>query len=151
MEYLRSKGVGFGEGGIIHSTAMHRRNYWCTESRYCMSLLNRYRENATVQGLPMERIKYKGYFIDKTKTGYRISKQSDISIHTHLRNLSTSYKLINNVVNKPIPKRCGLYYLESHIRIANDEEYKRKLQDYYDVKVNKGTKQRYYNPHKKSF
>ncbi len=99
----------------------------------------------------MERIKYKGYFIDKTKTGYRISKQSDISIHTHLRNISPSYRLIDNVINKRIPKRCGLYYLKSHIRIANDEEYIRKLQDYYDVKINKGIRQQYYNPHKKRF
>ena len=101
--------------------------------------------------MPMERIKYKGYFIDRTITGYRISKQSDISIHTHLRNLSPSYKLIDNVTNKCIPKRCGFYYLESHIRIADDEEYKRKLQDYYNVKISKGIKQHYYNPHKKKF
>lgn len=45
MKYLRGKGVRFGEGGIIHSTARHRRNYWSTESKYCMPLLNRYREN----------------------------------------------------------------------------------------------------------
>ena len=99
----------------------------------------------------MDRIEYKGYYIDKTKTGYRISKQSDISIHTHLRNLSPSYKLIDNVINKHIPNRCGLYYLESHIRVANDEEYKKNLQDYYDVKVNKGKKQFYYNSNKKKF
>lgn len=62
-----------------------------------------------------------------------------------------SYKLIDNVTNKCIPKRCGFYYLESHIRIADDEEYKRKLQDYYNVKISKGIKQHYYNPHKKKF
>lgn len=99
----------------------------------------------------MNRITYKGFFIDKTDTGYRISKQSDTSIHTHLHNLSASYKLIDNVVNKRIPTRCGLYYIKSHIRIVDDEEYKRKLQDYYDVKANKGKKQNYYNPHKKRF
>lgn len=99
----------------------------------------------------MKRIEYKGFFIDRTKTGYRISKQSDISIHTHLNNLSPSYKLIDNVTNKRIPKRCGLYYLESHIRIADNEEYKKKLQDYYNVKINKGMTQQYYNSHKKNF
>lgn len=99
----------------------------------------------------MERIKYKGFFIDKTKTGYRISKQSNASIHTHLRNLTPAYKLIDNVINMRIPKRCGLYYLESHIRIADNEQYKRKLKDYYDVKINKGIKQQFYNPHKKKF
>lgn len=99
----------------------------------------------------MERIKYKGFFIDRTKTGYRISNQSDVSIHTHLRNLTPSYKLIDNITNKRIPKRCGLYYLESHIRIANNEEYKRKLQDYYNTKVNKGKRLKYFHSHKKKF
>lgn len=98
----------------------------------------------------MEQIKYKGFFIDRTETGYRISKQSDTSIHTHLRNLNPSYKLIDNVVNKRIPTRCGLYYLESHIRLA-DDKYKQKLKDYYKLKLNKGKKQNYFNPHKKRF
>lgn len=99
----------------------------------------------------MERINYKGFFIDRAKTGYRISKQSDTSIHTHLRNLNPSYKLIDNIINKRIPKRCGLYYIQSHIRLADNSDYKRKLQDYYNLKVNKGKKQNYYNPHIKRF
>jgi hypothetical protein len=99
----------------------------------------------------MERIEYKGFYIDKTKTGYRISKQSNTSIHTHLRNLLPSYKMIDNIVWKRIPKRCGLYYIQSHIRLTDDKEYKRKLQDYYNVKVNKGKKISYYNPCKKRF
>lgn len=99
----------------------------------------------------MERICYKGYFIDKTEHGYRISKQSDISIHTHLKNISACYKLVDNVVNHKIPTRCGLYYIQSHIRLTVCEEYKQKLQDYYDVKLNKGKKQTFYNPHKKKF
>lgn len=102
-------------------------------------------------GSSMERINYKGFFIDRTKTGYRISKQSDSSIHSHLRNKNPCFTLIDNVVNKRIPKRCGLYYLESHIRLAENLDYKRRLQDYYDIKVNKGKKQNYYNPHKKRF
>lgn len=102
-------------------------------------------------GSSMERINYKGFFIDRTKTGYRVSKQSDSSIHTHLHNKNPCFKLVNNVINKCIPRRCGLYYLQSHIRLADDFDYKRRLQDYYDVKVNKGKKQKYYNPHKKQF
>ncbi len=100
-------------------------------------------------GFSMDRIAYKGFFIDKTKTGYRISKQSDTSIHTHLRNLNPSYQLIDNVINKRIPRRCGLYYLQSHIRLTDDNEYKRKLQDCYDVKSNKEKKQQYQNARKK--
>ena len=99
----------------------------------------------------MERINYKGYIIDKTEHGFRICKENNTEIHTHLKNLTPSYKLIDNVVNHKIPTRCGLYYIESHIRLADNEEYKRKLQDYYEVKLNKGKKQYYYNPHKKKF
>lgn len=102
-------------------------------------------------GISMERIKYKGFFIDRTETGYRVSNQSDNSIHTHLRNKNPCFKLIDNVMGKRIPKRCGLYYLKSHIRLTDDLDYKRRLQDYYNVKVNKGIKQQYYNPHKKRF
>jgi len=98
----------------------------------------------------MKRIEYKGFFIDKTNRGYRVSKQSDISIHTHLHNKNPCFKLIDNVTGKRIPHSCGLYYLESHIRLADNLDYKRKLQDYYDVKVNKGKKLQYYNSSKKS-
>ena len=99
----------------------------------------------------MERILYKGHFIDKTEHGYRICKEYDTSIHSHLKNINPSYKLIDNVVNHKIPTRCGLYYIMSHIRLADDDDYKRKLQDYYDIKLNKGKKQTFYNPHKKKF
>lgn len=43
MEYLTKKGIRFGENGITHTTAHHRRNYYLTESRWCMELLNKYR------------------------------------------------------------------------------------------------------------
>lgn len=99
----------------------------------------------------MERIKYKGYFIDKKEHGYRICKEDNTNIHTHLKNFTPCYKLIDNVVNQKIPTRCGLYYIMSHIRLTDSEEYKQKLQDYYNVKLNKGKKQIFYNPHKKKF
>ena len=99
----------------------------------------------------MERIEYKGYFIDRTEYGYRICKENDTEIHTHLRNLTPSYKLIDNVVGHKIPTRCGLYYIQSRIRLASNEEYRQRLQDYYNVKLNKGKKQDYYNPSKKKF
>lgn len=98
----------------------------------------------------MERICYKGYFIDKTKNGYRISKATDTSVHTHLKNLNPSYKLIDNVVNKVVPRRCGVYYLESHARISDDKNYICKIKDYIEVKQTK-THQNYFNPHKKKF
>lgn len=98
----------------------------------------------------MERIEYKGYFIDKTEHGFRICKEDNTEIHTHLRNLAPSYKLIDNVVLKKIPKRCGNYYLESHARLSTDENYIRKVTELLEVRKNK-TQQFYYNPHKKSF
>lgn len=98
----------------------------------------------------MERIKYKGYFIDKTESGYRVSKSTDTNIHTHLHNLNPSYKLIDNVISKKIPRRCGVYYLESHARLSDDENYIQKIRDYIEVKKNK-THQNYFNPHKKQF
>lgn len=98
----------------------------------------------------MERIEYKGYFIDKTEHGWRICKEDNTDIHTHLRNLVPSYKLIDNVVLKKIPKICGNYYLESHARLSTDEKYIQKVTELLEVRKNK-TRQFYYNPHKKSF
>lgn len=97
------------------------------------------------------RIIYKGFYIDKTVTGYRICRQDDMKRHTHLKNLSPSYKLIDNVIARKIPRRCSCYYLESHCRLSDDETYIRKIKEYIDVKQNKGKKQYYYNPHKKKF
>lgn len=96
-----------------------------------------------------ERITYKNFYIDKTTNGYRISRCDDTDMHTHLQNLNPCYKLIDNVIMKRIPRRCGVYYLESHCRLSDDKEYIRKIREYIEVKQNK-TKQFYFNPHKKS-
>ena len=57
MEFLRDEGIRFGEGGITHTTARHRRTYYMTESRRCMRLLNEYRHNDTIQILSISTIK----------------------------------------------------------------------------------------------
>ena len=102
--------------------------------------------------MPMKnRIIYKGFYIDKTATGYRIYRQEDTKIHTHLKNLSPSYKLIDNVIAGKIPRKCSCYYLESHCRLSYDDNYVRKIKEYIEVKQNKGKKQVFYNPHKKNF
>lgn len=95
------------------------------------------------------RIAYKGFYIDKTEHGYRICKITDPKIHTHLKNLQPAYKLIDNVIIKWIPRRCGPYYLESHIRLSDDEEYIAKLKNYIFVKQNKRKKQYYFCPSRK--
>ena len=43
MEFLTKNGIKFGENGITHTTARHRRTYYLTENVKCMSLLNEYR------------------------------------------------------------------------------------------------------------
>lgn len=102
--------------------------------------------------MPMKnRICYKGFYIDKTTTGYRICRPEDTKIHTHLNSISASYKLIDNVIANKIPRRCSCYYLESHCRLSDDDTYIRKIKEFIEVKQNKGRKQDYYNPHKKKF
>ena len=71
MKYLVSMGVPFGENGITHSTARHRRNYWCTENKRCKKLLNDYRNTYVKQEQRME--KYRGYRIEKTENGFRVT------------------------------------------------------------------------------
>lgn len=48
MEYLTDNGINFGENGIVHTTARHRRHYYLTESRKCMALLNEYRNKTKI-------------------------------------------------------------------------------------------------------
>lgn len=47
MEYLKSKGIGFGENGMskTHSSG---KGYYATESKYIMSLLNEFRHKHIV-------------------------------------------------------------------------------------------------------
>ena len=92
----------------------------------------------------MERIYYKGFYIDATKTGYRISREDDISKHTHIRNLKASYRLINDVLKHKIPKRCGNYFLESHARISNNEKYIKEIRDFIQLRKRK-KQEKYYN------
>ena len=95
-----------------------------------------------------DRITYKGFYIDKTENGYRICRQNDTDKHTHLKNLAPAYKLIDNVLSNRIPRRCGIYYLESHTKLSYDENYIRKIHEYIKVKQNK-SKQLYFNPGRK--
>lgn len=45
--YLMNNNVKFGYGGIRHTTARHRRNYYMTESVRNLQLLNNYRKLAS--------------------------------------------------------------------------------------------------------
>lgn len=49
MEYLVRCGVSFGENGISHTTARHRRSYYLTMSRRNAELLEEYRKNCIIK------------------------------------------------------------------------------------------------------
>lgn len=95
-------------------------------------------------------IEYKDFVIDKIESGYRVTRICDnLDFHTHLKSKSACESVINNVVNKKIPKNVGEYYLTSLIRLSSDDTYKNKIQELIDVRKSKGKKQNYFNPHKK--
>lgn len=94
--------------------------------------------------------KYRGYRIESTENGFRITLDDFSDKHTHIRSKGFCKKLIDYVVDRKIPSRVSNYILESCIRLSTDENYIRKVSELLDVRKNK-TKQFYYNPHKKSF
>lgn len=94
--------------------------------------------------------KYRGYKIEQTENGFRITLDDGSDKHTHIKSKAFCKKLIDYVVDKKIPTRVSNYVLESCIRLSTDENYIRKVTELLEVKRSK-TKQFYYNPHKKSF
>lgn len=67
--------------------------------------------------------------------------------HTHVKNYKTCIFLIDLAHYKRIPRHLPPYLLTSLIRISEDEEYKKKIQELLDAKSNK-QKQYYYNSNK---
>ena len=94
--------------------------------------------------------KYRGYRIEQTENGFRITLDDGSDKHTHIKSKGFCKKLIDYVIEKKIPTRVSNYVLESCIRLSTDENYTRKLTELLEVRKNK-TRQFYYNPHKKSF
>lgn len=94
--------------------------------------------------------KYRGYRIELTENGFRITLDDGSDQHTHLKSKRFCKKLIDYVVDRKVPKRVGNYVLESCVRLSTDENYIRKVAELLEVRKSK-TKQFYYNPHKKSF
>lgn len=45
MEYLQSNGIPFGENGIVHTTARHRRTYYMSETKRNSILLSDYKKS----------------------------------------------------------------------------------------------------------
>lgn len=87
----------------------------------------------------------KEFVILQNKNGYVVinTRKTFDSGHTHFKNLNASKKLINLAINKKIPKSNSNYFLDSLIRISNDEKYIEKIQELKDVREQKGKKLNY--------
>ena len=94
--------------------------------------------------------KYRGYRIESTENGFRITLNDGSDKHTHIRSRHFCKKLIDYVVDKKVPTRVSNYILESCIRLSTNDDYARKVTELLEVRKNK-TRQFYYNTHKKSF
>ena len=94
--------------------------------------------------------KYRGYKIEQTENGFRITLDDGSDKHTHIKSKGFCKKLIDYVVDKKVPTRVSNYVLESCRRLSTDENYTKKLTELLEVRKNK-TRQFYYNPSKKSF
>jgi len=92
----------------------------------------------------------RGFIIQRTETGYRVCRSDDNSVHIHFKNFNPAKRLIDNVVDEKIPRRVGNYYLSCIARLTLNIKFKEKVEQLLDVRVNK-SRQRYFNPHKKSF
>lgn len=85
------------------------------------------------------------YIVVKNKNGYIVinTKKTFDNGHTHFKNLEASKKLIHLAIHKKIPKTNSDYFLESLIRISNDEKYINKIKELIEVRKNKGNKLKY--------
>ncbi|POO87889.1 hypothetical protein [Clostridium sp. 3-3] len=93
---------------------------------------------------------YRGFIIKRTETGFRVCRNDDNSTHIHFKNYHAAKRLIDNVVDEKIPSRVGNYYLSCIVRLTINIKFKEKVEQLLDVRANK-SRQRYFNPHKKSF
>lgn len=93
---------------------------------------------------------YRGYRIEETLDGFRITLGDGSDKHTHLKSRRFCKKLIDFVVDKKLPTRVSNYIVQSCIRLSTDDNYIQKLESLLEVRNNKG-RQYYFNPHKKSF
>lgn len=81
----------------------------------------------------------KEYIILAVKKGYVVYNTTGPfeKSHTHLRSFNMAKTIIDNCINKKTPKTNNLYLLESHIRISNDDKYKKMIEELIEVKGSK--------------
>lgn len=64
--------------------------------------------------------------------------------HSHVKNFKTCVYLINLSIHKSIPHHLNTYFLVSLLRISDDKEYQRKIQELLYAKQDKSDI-KYYN------
>jgi hypothetical protein len=62
--------------------------------------------------------------------------------HSHLRNYSSARYAVICVKQNKIPRKCSLRYLETLIRLSEDEKYIKKVQQLIKTRKQKGKKQK---------
>lgn len=94
--------------------------------------------------------KYRGYRIDQTENGFRITLDDGSDRHTHIKSKAFCKKLIDFVSNNKVPTRVSNYILESCIRLSTNENYIQKISKLIETRKSKD-KQYYFNPRRKRF
>ena len=94
----------------------------------------------------------KGFYIIKAGNSYIVvnSNKEFEKGHTHLRSYKSAVACIDFVLKGKIPKRCDFYYLTSLIRVSNDDDYIKRIEELIRVRKEKGRKASYYNPKQKA-
>lgn len=64
--------------------------------------------------------------------------------HTHLDSFDMAKTIISNVMKHKKPKTSNMYLIKSHIRLSNDPEYIKFIEELIEVKKSK-SKQTYRN------
>lgn len=93
---------------------------------------------------------YRGFIIQRAETGYRVCRSDDNNTHIYFKNYHAAKRLIDHVVDEKIPRRTDNYYISCIARLTINIKFKEKVEQLLDVRANK-SRQRYFNPHKKSF
>ncbi|SKC49174.1 hypothetical protein [Maledivibacter halophilus] len=74
----------------------------------------------------------------------KLNKYGFKNAHTHIKNKMVAKTIKTNVMYNRFPKTRNQYLLTSHIRVSNNENYIKKIQQLINTRNNKG-KQQYIN------